>query len=57
MWQQKGRLFDVLISNDNWYVTVLPPVEEEIRRVIRNERAKEPSHNCYLVWSRSSEAF
>ena len=28
------------ILSDNWYVIVLRPVEEEIRRVIRNERAK-----------------
>ena len=31
MWRQKGRLFDVLKLSDNWYVIVLPPVEEEIR--------------------------
>jgi hypothetical protein len=40
------------ILSDNWYVLVLPPVEEEIRRVIRYVRAKERLNNCNLVWRR-----
>src|SRR5258708_30652854 len=26
----------------NWFMRVLPPVEEEIRRIVRDERAKDP---------------
>ena len=38
------------ILSDNWYVVVLPPVEEEIRRVIRNERAKDAAHRSVRSW-------
>jgi hypothetical protein len=38
------------ILSDNWYVIVLPPVEEEIRRVIRNERAKDTAYRSVRFW-------
>ena len=38
------------ILSDNWYVIVLPPVEEEIRRVIRNERAKDAAYRSVRFW-------
>ena len=40
------------ILSDNWYVIVLPPVEEEIRRAIRNERAKDAAHRSVCSWGR-----
>ena len=39
------------ILSDNWYVIVLPQVEEEIRRVIRNERAKDRAHRSVRSWA------
>src|SRR3984957_18586361 len=38
------------ILSDSWYVIVLPPVEEEIRRVIRNEGAKEAAYRSVRFW-------
>ena len=40
------------ILSDNWYVIVLPPVEEENRRAIRNERAKDAAHRSVCFWGR-----
>jgi hypothetical protein len=39
------------ILSDNWYVIVLPSVEEEIRRVIRNERAKDVAYRSVRFWA------
>jgi hypothetical protein len=41
------------ILSDNWYVIVLPPVEEEIRRVIRNERAKDAADRSVRLGPRT----
>jgi hypothetical protein len=43
--------------SDNWYEIVLPPVEEEIRRVIRNERAKDPLNTLSGLEQELWEAF
>ena len=50
MWRQKDRPLTYSILSDNWYVIVLPPVEEEIRRVIRNERAKDAAYRSVRSW-------
>jgi hypothetical protein len=47
---KKASSLTCSMLSDNWYVIVLPPVEEEIRRVIRNERAKDAAYRSVRFW-------
>jgi hypothetical protein len=42
MCEYKAKRFDVVNIGYNRFMRVLPPVEEEMRRIIRDERAKDP---------------